>query len=322
MFRTIFHLGCFIGVFSSSISAHAWGRRGHALVCETASYLAAKENGDDVSFLKIHSFDLGYYCNVPDFIWKRPKTYDKERPNHYMNLEIFERELKSKKLVQLDAFKMSRKEFNKKHKNIATTSGRSWWRIQELYKALHKTTRELENKKLSKKQRHDLQAQWLVLVGVLGHYFGDLAMPLHVSENYDGQLTNQKGLHHHFEEKMVDTLYLRDDFGLQEAVFKQARQAWPNFKKGHKGKDPLSLAQELSRDSNSKVEKLLELDKKLGRSHLESAAQGFKELVVERLVQGSLYQAFIIHSVRDDIQFDEKKFYNFVEAPKFIEPPQ
>jgi len=38
----------------------------------------------------------------------------------------------------------------------------------------------------------------------LGHYVADGFMPLHCSANYDGQLSNQKGIHSRYEEKMID----------------------------------------------------------------------------------------------------------------------
>jgi hypothetical protein len=58
------------------LSAGAWGRRGHQIVGETAAILAAQEPG--ASFLKNQSFNMGYYANCPDIIWKRPATYEYE----------------------------------------------------------------------------------------------------------------------------------------------------------------------------------------------------------------------------------------------------
>lgn len=42
----------------------------------------------------------------------------------------------------------------------------------------------------------------------LGHYIGDAHVPLHTTENYDGQLTNQKGLHSLWE-SMVPEIEIR-----------------------------------------------------------------------------------------------------------------
>jgi hypothetical protein len=38
----------------------------------------------------------------------------------------------------------------------------------------------------------------------LGHYVGDGHMPLHITENYNGQLTGQKGVHSRYETQMIN----------------------------------------------------------------------------------------------------------------------
>lgn len=38
----------------------------------------------------------------------------------------------------------------------------------------------------------------------LGHYVGDGFMPLHIAANYNGQLTDQTGIHRRYEETMID----------------------------------------------------------------------------------------------------------------------
>src|SRR5437762_1908888 len=90
-----------------SSRALAWGRRGHATIAEVAAYLVS----DKVACLKNHSFDLGYYANTPDFVWKQDKFYKAEHPEHYMDWEIFERALgKDFKATP------NRKEFFSQHK--------------------------------------------------------------------------------------------------------------------------------------------------------------------------------------------------------------
>lgn len=43
-----------------------------------------------------------------------------------------------------------------------------------------------------------------VSAGHLAHYAADATMPLHATENYDGQLSGQRGLHRRIEAKLVD----------------------------------------------------------------------------------------------------------------------
>lgn len=315
----------FLLLFFVSVESHGWGKRGHALICETGAYLASSQSlvaGHPTRFLKQHSLDFGYYCNVPDLIWKRPATYKKEFTNHFMNLEAFQREFDSKVFTSKDSpFRLSRKEFNSKNKNIPTGKGRSWWRIQELYKTLEETTSQLKKTKLTKKQKQDLQAKWLFTAGVMGHYVGDLAMPLHVSENYDGQLSGQKGLHHYFEEKMVSELFLTDSLGLQGEVYKRALKRWPKFSNDNKNKDLLNVIYDLSMDSQKQVPKLLAIDKKTGRKNLKKSMAAHKELVIERLVQGSLYQGLVYYR-NLGWEYNGKEFFHFNERPEFIKPPK
>jgi len=40
--------------------------------------------------------------------------------------------------------------------------------------------------------------------GAASHYIQDATQPFHVSNNYDGQLTNQRGVHSRFEEALLD----------------------------------------------------------------------------------------------------------------------
>src|SRR5688572_589710 len=88
--------------------AFAWGKRGHQMVGETAAILAGEE--PQAGFLKSRSFDFGYYNNVPDFIWKKPKTYEQEKNEHFMDLEIFERAFAKNPEVK-NPLELSRKDF-------------------------------------------------------------------------------------------------------------------------------------------------------------------------------------------------------------------
>ncbi len=94
MMKTVIRAALLLMMFSNA-SAWAWGRRGHSIVCQTAAYLVAEEPKE--FFFKEHSFDLGYYCNVPDVIWKSLPTADVETPQHFINIEIFDRKLRGSK---------------------------------------------------------------------------------------------------------------------------------------------------------------------------------------------------------------------------------
>jgi hypothetical protein len=81
----------------------------------------------------------------------------------------------------------------------------------------------------------------------LGHYVGDGFMPLHISANYDGQLSNQKGIHSRYEEKMINRHL--DSLQLKKARAKRIR-------------DVHSFIFNYLYANNLFVEKLLQADKK------------------------------------------------------------
>lgn len=303
----------FLTMLSFQSQSLAWGKRGHEMVGSLAAQLLAKEL-PQAQFLAPHSFDMGYYNNAPDLVWKaNPSIYKKEFTQHFIDLEGYDRLFAKNK--DTSPWNPSRSEFFKKNSSIDEKEGRAPWRIEEFSQRLSKIAEKLKNKKLTKKERHQLQEEWLVVAGIMGHYVADLAQPLHVTENHDGQLTGQKGLHHWFEENVVDALSPY----LYEAVFQKAKNEWKSFYEKNKNRGAFELSLELARNSSAAIPRVLEVDKKQGRSSVERAADPYKELVIERLSQGVLYLA-VIWSRQLDWPYNGDRFFNFVTAPTYIEP--
>lgn len=288
--------------------AFAWGKRGHETVGSLAARLLA-EKQPEAQFLSNHSYDMGFYNNVPDIVWKsEPKTFKKEHFQHFMDMEHF-------KNVKETDWVSQRESFFKKFPNIGKKSGRAWWRVNELNTDLEKITQSLKQKKLPIKEQHNYQAKWLLYAGVMGHYIADLAQPLHVTANYDGKKTKQRGIHRWFEEEVIDELYP----SLHEEVYKQALQKWDSFHNDNKSKDVFQLCQELTKNSQDEINNLLSIDKKVGRKNLKKAAEAFKQLAVDRLAIGTLYLAEI-WSRQTNWDYNGVKFYKFDSKPNYIEP--
>lgn len=57
----------------------------------------------------------------------------------------------------------------------------------------------MSKEKLTQAFRDHNKDSILFYAADLGHYIGDANVPLHCTENYDGQLTNQKGIHNFWE---------------------------------------------------------------------------------------------------------------------------
>lgn len=302
-----------------STKCFSWGKQGHAIINQTAALILAES--EDRDFLREHAFDLAFFANVPDITWKQEKTYTTEEPQHFMDIEVFERELKIKKAKTKgpykinEAFLLDREEFDSKYPNISVKAGRSWWRTREIYDLLHKQSEFLADNKMSKKERHGLQAQWLVLAGVLGHYVGDLSQPLHLTENFDGQLSSQKGVHSFFEDKMVNLLIPK----LSTDVLLKAQKLWPAFTKANKDLSTLSLIVNLSRNSRDQLSTLLAIDKRQKRKKSPEQAKAYNKMIIDQMAQGSLTLAELWRR-NLDWKFNGQMFYTFIAIPDYISP--
>jgi hypothetical protein len=62
-------------------------------------------------------------------------------------------------------------------------------------------------------------ARILKLSADLGHYLGDACVPLHTCENYNGQLTNQRGIHGLWESRLPELLAGNYDFFVGQAPY-------------------------------------------------------------------------------------------------------
>jgi hypothetical protein len=312
IFRTLAKIG-FLTIILTPLTAGAWGRRGHQIVGETASVLVSQ--GPNAEFLRNQSFNMGYYANVPDFIWKRPETYGFEKAQHFMDMEVFNREF-AKHPEVAKPFEMSRKDFEAKFPDIPADAGRAFWRIREFYADLENTTAKLRAlKEPTGHTRQKLQERWLMIAGLMAHYVGDLSMPLHVSENYDGLLTKQSGVHSQFEEISVDEIYP----SILCEVDREAKKEWPAFTKRNKDRSVVELLEDLATRSNKQIDKVLKMDKKNDRKNLKNYAEAFRPLIRQQLVDGSLTLAELYRR-QVGWTFDNNKFYFFANEPAYIMP--
>lgn len=300
-----------VALSSSSPGAWGWGKQGHQLVGQVAARVVSGE--PESKFMKSMVFDFGYYNYVPDAIWKKPETYEKEKNEHFMDMEIFERAFKEKGTTKMD-FRLSRKEFEAKYPDIKAEAGRAFWRIREMEESLRKITNELKAlSEESGKERQALQEKWLVLAGTMGHYVADLGQPLHCTENYDGAMTDQRGIHAYFEIDLVDENFP----DLSAMVHKQAANKWKTFHKTSAQKSVLDLLIELAENSRKDVKTLLALDKRKARTGSRKEAKRFEPLMVRHLVQASLTLAEI-YSRHLGWKYDGNKFYFFAGEPAYI----
>jgi hypothetical protein len=358
-----FLLALTLNTFLFSSVAMAWGRQGHSLIGETAARVVAESQ--DFDLLLSRAYDVGYYSNVPDMIWKRTDAiHQLERHNHYMDIDIFVNSIlgDAKDDTQGDAneqsldlalllkeFKLDRLTFNKKYPQIDSKAGRSFWRIREFETRLTAITEKLkaldhsviengraknmtgkygadfakatpatlkDNEDL-KIRKHQLQREWLQVIGYISHYVGDLGQPLHVTSNHDGQHTNQPGIHSYYEDAVVDVLTPE----LRVDVLEKAQKRWPSYHKRHAQLATLEVLMKLTQSSIDEIEKLLAIDRKHGREDILKVREKYKKQITERMVDSSLALAEII-SRQLGWQANTDRFYLFEPEPDYVDYPR
>jgi len=152
--------------------AFAWGQWGHKHISHAAVFALPQ------SMQKFFFNHIDYITEasvVPDL--RRSLINDKnEPPRHFIDVEDFKTSVSSLP-------KTSKEAFEKYDAAFLNKTGYLPWYIQDL------------TEKLTKAFKKRNKSEILFLAADLSHYIGDANQPLHTSSNYDGQLTNQKGVH-------------------------------------------------------------------------------------------------------------------------------
>ncbi len=193
-------------LLSYSWQAHAWGERGHHLVCEEASRLVKEEGLKDL--LKTRSHVMGHLCNVPDIHWKSmPSNLTRVgNPTHYIEPDMagFSIEetptLFSEFLQQLS---QSGNAIQLVHK-----VGTLWWRAEQLYNLAVEAGVQINTSaaplNFQEEQQNELPYNlntynMMLNMGLMGHYLGDASMPYHNWADYDGYASGHGGIHAYYE---------------------------------------------------------------------------------------------------------------------------
>jgi hypothetical protein len=82
----------------------------------------------------------------------------------------------------------------------------------------------------------------------IGHYVGDAHVPLHTTENYNGQLTNQKGIHGLWESRLVEINADDYDYFVGKAKYMER---------------PLDFAWETVMDSHASLDSVFRIEREL-----------------------------------------------------------
>lgn len=160
----------------------------------------------NIQYLSDHAVD-------PD---KRRYADTAEAPRHYLDVELYEKDIDSIPEKWDDAVKKyGLVQLNK--------NGILPWQIQVSYFKLVNAFISRDSLKI------------LIYSAYLGHYIADAHVPLHTTQNHNGQLTNQVGIHAFWESRLPE-LFAKDYnylVGKARYIENPLKEAWKIIKHTH-----------------------------------------------------------------------------------------
>ena len=332
----------------TSLSASAWGGRGHNSICEAAVFLV--KNPELKEFLSSRPHIMGHLCNVPDIYWKSlPMDVRKSGdPGHYLNSEkigikFSEIPQDYKKIVEIYTGKPNAQNASQTLYSVPDELGSLWWRADQFYRSALDSAKKIKDAQTPKdfKEEQDNESAYnkavygmLVNMGLLGHFVGDAAQPFHNTSDFDGYATNQGGIHAYYEEAVVAAL----PGDLEAKIIKQAK-AWKSQKFTEKPtvfekmralseisyveiKDVLK-ADRVLKPSLLTVERGMSLKKPAERRPAADNVKNFEKLAVRQMARASYLLADIwdqayINAGKPELKAYKSYLYPF--TPEFVKP--
>jgi hypothetical protein len=185
---------CIIPLLLLPSRASAWGFTAHRLIMARALDLLPPELKP---FYERYRDEIVARAIDPD-LW-RNVGFDEEEPNHFINFGA--RDYGEFPFVTLPReYGAALEKFG-----IATLrrNGLVPWRFQETFGNLRRAFEGYTRG--SAYANSDV----VLFSGVVGHYIQDAHQPLHATNNYDGQLTGNTGIHSRFERDLVERFQSR-----------------------------------------------------------------------------------------------------------------
>jgi hypothetical protein len=216
-------------LFLSSIlcASIPWGFYAHKRVNRYAVFTLPEEL---VGFYKKHIDHLTEHAVDAD---KRRYAIKEDAPRHYIDIDHYgENPFQEMPRKWTDAVE-------KYSEDTLLTYGIVPWHIQTVYNRLVKAFEQKDIDYILKNSAD------------LGHYVSDAHVPLHTTENYNGKLTNQKGIHAFWESRLPELF--ADDYdylvGTAEYQYSVLDVAWQAVESSFNSLDSVLLFdKELSRE--------------------------------------------------------------------------
>jgi hypothetical protein len=197
-----------------------WGFFAHKYINKVAVYSLPPEM---FGFYKKHITFIEENAVNPD---QRRYAIADEAPKHYIDFDTYPDSVK--KMLPKMFFKEAEAKFTK---DTLMAHGIVPWHIQNTVFSLTKAFQERDTERILK------------VSADLGHYIADANVPLHTTHNYNGQLTNQLGIHGFWESRLPE-LFIQDyDLWVSKANYEEnvAKRSWNAVLTAHAALDSVLL---------------------------------------------------------------------------------
>jgi len=188
----------FLGFGEKDVSKVKWGFFGHKRINRIATFTLPPEM---FGFYKEHIEYLTEHAVDPD---KRRYAVDGEAQRHYIDIDHYSEHGEDPFDVVPKRWKDAVTKFSE---DTLQAYGIVPWHVIVMKYRLQRAF-EHKNVDLILKYSADI-----------GHYIGDAHVPLHTTENYNGQLTDQKGIHGLWESRLVEINYANYDYFVGKAEY-------------------------------------------------------------------------------------------------------
>jgi len=171
------------------VSVGAWGFNGHRFITDRAiDQLPAELRPFFQKFRTAvveHSIDPDTY---------RTMGWAEEPPRHFLDMDAYG------PFPFKDLPHDYKEAVTKRGVEFVLKNGTVPWRAEEIYNRLRDAFKQLSAPNPAPYARDDIK----LFTSIMAHYVGDSFQPFHAVVNYDGQLTNQQGIHSRFETELFD----------------------------------------------------------------------------------------------------------------------
>jgi hypothetical protein len=188
----------------AAIVLSSWGFFAHKRINRLAVFTLPK---DLISFYKSNINYITDHAVDPD---KRRYADSLEAPRHYLDADHYGK-------APFDSIPKKWNDAVKKYtEDTLKAYGIVPWHIERVYYRLVKAFKDRDSVQIL---RHSAD---------IGHYIADAHVPLHTTENYNGQLTGQTGIHGFWESRLPELFADRYDYFVGKAKYidNPLNEAW------------------------------------------------------------------------------------------------